>query len=477
MATRYALLDGDSVRLANGTEESPYSTPLDGSHDQATFSARSGSSRRRILSAETVAPDVYFPIEIMSREYSGHLLLATELAARGRNAVMGHKGRVVDAMQRATRGGLLFYKHTWNRAWSDDRHAFVGQDPESGISLADYADFHASGRIDFRDSPTRGQFCFGPDDFEFLTHHSPEAADRIFPTGSPRISLWGRDGDIYYAKAASQIAARYGRFVLFASAAGGFPHENVLAGAGMTTAAWKEASAGHSFFGLARRAAEKLDVPVIIRPHPAESWTAWADLIAPIRNLYLEKVFDLSAWTRNAIAVVHPGESTAALEAVVAGCPAISTGSYPSDLMVPLSHVSRDPDHLIDLIRSAFSGTLPAIVTSEAAVVVRRKLYHPIEGAAQRIADVLDVIAPVAGQSGLRPATRWRSAQMSVVRSFRRTDSEDGEHLGRTMAPNYKRPPLSLARVRRDVESAAAVLGRSAVNVNQLGENCFVLSR
>ena len=95
------------------------------------------------MSAETVAPEVYFPIEIMSREYSGHLLLATELATRGRRAILGHKGPVAKVMRRASRGGLLFYKNTRLPSWSDDRHALVGQDPEAGISHADYADFYA----------------------------------------------------------------------------------------------------------------------------------------------------------------------------------------------------------------------------------------------------------------------------------------------------------------------------------------------
>lgn len=430
-----------------------------------------------------IAPDVYFPIEIVNREYAGQLLLATELVTRGRTAIIGHKGPVAEAMRTADRGGLLFYKNARMPTWADGRHAFVGQDPESGISILDYADFYANGRTDLTGSRTRGQFCFGPDEYDFLRSKHPEFADRIFLTGSPRVSLWGRAGDGYQAKAAASIEARYGPFVLFASAAGGFGHERIHADAGRTddeTAdVWDRQASGHHFFSCAKRAAEVLDVPVIVRPHPAESWNAWNRLVGPVDNLYLESAFELAAWTRGAFAVVHPGESTAALEAVIAGRPAISSGSYASSLALPISHIASDPDHLIELLLAALTGGLPRFVSPEAEAIVRRKVLHPVEGAAQRIADVLDRILPVDGPSGLkrqRSTLRGRACALASGKRFRVVDDES--QLGRTQPTAYKRPPLTLARVRRDVESASSTLGTTQpISVSQYAPNCFVLHR
>ena len=430
-----------------------------------------------------IAPDVYFPLEIVTREYAGQLLLATELASRGRTAVIGHKGRVAEAMRAADRGGLLFYKHASFPSWADERHAQVGQDPESGISILDYADFYAEGRTNLTGSRTRGQFCFGPDEYDFLRSKHPDFTDRIFLTGSPRVSLWGRAGGGYHAEAVVAIKARYGSFVLFASAAGGFGHESVYAAAGLTndeTAdVWNQQSSGQHFFSCAKRAAEALDVPVIIRPHPFESWNAWNNLVEPVDNLYLENAFELAAWTRSALAVAHPGESTAALEAVVAGRPAISTGSYDSSLALPISHIATNPDHLVELLHGAVAGGLPRFVSAEARALVQRKVLHPIEGAAQRIADVLDQILPADGPSGLE---RERSTLRNRARAFtsgtRSRTVDDESQLGRTQPTAYKRPALTLSRVRRDVECLASTLGTTQpISVSQYAPNCFVLRR
>lgn len=430
-----------------------------------------------------IAPDVYFPLEIVTREYAGQLLLATELVARGRTVIIGHKGRVAEAMRTADRGGLLFYKNAHFPAWADERHVLVGQDPESGISILDYADFYAIGRTNLTGSRTRGQFCFGPDEYDFLMSRHPEFADRIFLTGSPRVSLWGRSGDGYHAKTAAAIEARYGTFVLFASSSGGFHHEKIHAAAGLTdedsTDIWSRRTSGHHFFSCAKRAAEALDVPVIVRPHPNESWNAWNRLVGPVDNLYLESVFELAAWTRSALAVVHSGDSTAALEAVVAGRPAISTGSYASAIALPISHIAADPDHLVELLHRAITGGLPRFVSSEAEEIVRRKILHPTEGAAQRIADVLDRILPAHGPSGLgrqRSTLRDRARAFASGTRFRAVDDE--LQLGRTQPTAYKRPALTLSRVRRDIESLTSTLGTlQPISVSQHAPNCFVLHR
>lgn len=425
-----------------------------------------------------IAPDVYFPLEIVTREYPGQLLLATELATRGRTAVIGHKGQVAETMRAADRGGLLFYKNAHFPEWAEARHTLVGQDPEAGFAVLDYGAFYASTRVDLADSPSQAQFCFGPDEHDFLTDKHPDLAERIFLTGSPRVSLWGRDGDAYYTRTAAAIDGRFGSFVLFASSGNAMLHnEELLRSMGETTDWWNERTGAHAFFSSARRAAEALDVPVVIRPHPLESWTAWNRLIAPIENLHLEHVFELAAWTRGACAVVHPGESAAVLEAVVAGRPAISTAIDPTSL--PISYLAEDDDHLIELLRMAIEGELSPFVSQEAEQIVRRKVLHPVEGAAQRIADVLDRILPADGPSGLarqRSTLRDRARAFASGARFRAVDDES--QLGRTQPTTYKRPPLTLARVRRDVESATSTLGtRQPISVSQYAPNCFVLRR
>lgn len=421
---------------------------------------------------DPVAPDVYFPIEIVSREYAGHVLLATELALRGRTAVIGHKGAVATVMREAERPGLLFYKNARVPSWADPRHALVGLDPEAGIAYGDYADFFAVRGVVSTTSPSRAQFCFGPDDHDFLVTRFPDLAQRIHLTGAPRVSLWGADGDTFYADDCDRILAHYGRVVLFTSS-GGFSDERDLESTGQEpTATWAAAAHAHDFLARARSVALHLDVPVVIRPHPVDSWRAWQEAVRDVPNLFVESVFDLSAWTRAAHAVVHPGTSTAAIESVCAGVPAISTSSNIHPAFIPdrLSHVAEDVDDLIGLLGRARHGELATLPSDESRTLLERKLLHPLEGATQRIADVIDTAVPFSGPSSVTLKSRGRPARLLRRR-------EPAIPLGRPHVRPYKRDDIHVSRVERDVERAGAILGRPGeVRVRELSPNCFAIT-
>lgn len=419
-----------------------------------------------------VAPDVYFPIEIVSREYAGHVLLAVELALRGRTAVVGHKGAVAAVMRAAERPGLLFYKNDNLRSWADPRHATVGLDPEAGISYGDYADFFKGRKVVSATSPSRAQFCFGPDDHGFLVTRFPDLAQRIHLTGAPRVSLWGAEGDVFYADDRDRILAHYGRVILFTSS-GGFVHERYLKLRGQDSRTqWAAPGPANHFLSLVRSTAEQSDAPVVVRPHPSDSWRAWQEAVRDVPNLFVESVFDLSAWTRAAHAVVHPGTSTAAIESVCAGVPAISTSSniHPSFITDRLSYVAEDAQDLVRILRLAQRGELATLPSDESRTLLERKLLHPLEGATQRIADAIDAAVPFSGPTSVSLKSRGRPARL-----LRRREPE--MPLGRPHVRPYKRDDIHVSRVKRDVERAIAILRRPGeVQVHELSPNCFVIT-
>jgi surface carbohydrate biosynthesis protein len=418
-----------------------------------------------------VGPDVFLPIEIVPREYSGHLLLAVELASRGRRAVIGHKGPVARSMVRAERAGLLFYKNDRTPDWASGLpHARVGLDPEAGIVYERYADFHTRRGNIRGDSSTRAFFCFGRDDHDFLVGQYPGLADRFHLTGAPRVALWGPSGLRFHAADSAAIRARFGDFVLFASS-GGFRHERLLGREGkQPDRSWDAADHAHHFLERALAVARESGLGVVVRPHPTDSWAAWHDVARHVENLEVSTAHDLAAWTRAAVAVVQPGKSTAAFEAVCGGIPAISTESQPelTNVATRISHRADTTAEVLALVERARSGSLPVLPDRSAEELLGRKLHHPIEGAAQRVADVLDAVVPFEGSSGLRR-----------LRSPRRTRRGRKQHdpLGSSEPPPFKRPPLLLERVEQDVQTALEVLGRSdAVRVRPDGDDCFVLT-
>jgi surface carbohydrate biosynthesis protein len=421
---------------------------------------------------EPVAPDVYFPIEIMSREYSGHVLLAVELAARGRTSIIGHKGPVARAMHETRQPGLLFYKNARLPGWADDRHALVGLDPEAGIVYLDFKDFFDVRSVMADASPSLAQFCFGPDDHEFLVRRFPTLSNRVHLTGAPRVSLWGDDGKIFHRNDIARIAEHFGHVLVFASS-GGFTHERYVEHEGQEPQSiWSVADHAHHFFRMAEAAARAFEVPVVIRPHPSDSWVAWRKVAAAIPNLHVESGFDLAAWTRCAHAIVHPGTSTAAFESVSAGVPAISTGSSPEGPNAAglISHTARDEQHLLELLANAITDDLPTFPSESAEATFRRKIRHPLDGAASRIADVLDAVVPYEGSSGIRLPRRLR-----LPAFLRRGDA--GPSFDRPDVRPFKRDPIPLGRLERDVSRAAEVLGHpDRFRVRQLSADCFVIT-
>ncbi len=429
----------------------------------------------------SISPDVFFPIEIMSREYAGHILLAVELASRGRTSVIGHKGRVARVMERAGNRGLLFYKTSrggptdeyWNQSWASGggKQNFVGQDPEAGIVYTDYQDFFSQ-RPSFREGSTsRAQFCFGPDDYTFLANKFPRHLNRIHPTGSPRLSLWGKDGDTFYAEDSALIRERFGRCVLFASS-GGFTHERYLKMQRLDPEReWSAATQGWHFASMALRAAREFDIPVIVRPHPTDSWTAWSRFSAEIDNLYVTTAFDLGAWTRISRAVVQPGGSTAAFEAVCAGIPAISTQTaVGQSVPAEISHKADNETNLLELLDAALLGTLSVYPTPKSEALVRSKVLHPLSGAAHRIADVIDAVAQFDGPSAVSRKRRLLSTQRRSTRGY-------GTRIDFEVQEPFKRPILPLERVEKDTQRALDILGRKDhLRIHQLDESCFRLS-
>ena len=422
----------------------------------------------------TVSPDLYFPLEITTREYAGHVLLGTEMAARGRTVVIGHKGPVTRIARAAQRRGVVFYKNsTMPPDLARTRHELVGMDPEAGIVYRDFSDFLQRRAVVRRDSPNRAQFCFGPDDHDVLISKFPDLRHRIHLTGSPRVELWGPSGTDFYAVAMRQIRERYGDFALFTSS-GGFGHEKVLGWRGADPkTTWERAEHAHHFFRMAE-AAVKAGLNVVVRPHPADSWVAWQSVVSNAPRMHIDSTFDLTAWARVAQVVVHPGKSTAAVEAVCAGTPTISTqSSLVTNVATDLSHLASDADHLAQLITEAEDGRLQTFPTPDAQMLLSRKLLQPLEGATLRVADVLDSTLPCEGPTGVRfRKERLRGRLMRLL-----SRQQPRRMLGDQRPRPFKRDPLLLESVEQDVMASLTILNRKDdLRVRQLTENCFALS-
>jgi surface carbohydrate biosynthesis protein len=424
------------------------------------------------------APDVYFPLEITAREYAGSLLMAVELAERGFSAIVGHKSRVLSAMAHAPRTGVLFFKGGHDGGFRNSSgHLQVGLDPEAGIVYPDFADFFRRRKALSDLSTTAAQFCYGADDHRFLTQQFPELADRFHRVGTPRVQAWGPDGEPLYRDALRDIRRRYGRFILLVGSGGALheayrgPSDPVAAAGSWRSTRGDDASANDRLVQLAGRVSAELEVTVVIRPHPVESWDMWLSIVRQRPKVFVEGAFDLSAWVRAAQVVVHSGKSTAAFEAAMVGTPSI--GLLPSDTRgdwVPdlLSYPAHDLDSAVELVRRAIDETLAPLPTPAAKDLLDRKIDRPEVRPTVRAAEVLE------GLVDLSSGSTWGRGDVRQVRGRRRLRGPRSEHLG--AVPPFKRWPLTVPRIRRDVHAVAEAWGlRRTPKVLGLGKDCVLI--
>ncbi len=431
------------------------------------------------MNEDTCAPDIYFPIEIPTREYAGTVLLAVELASQGFSCVIGRKGEISRLMSAVRRKGLIFYKHGRRIHWTENYHSLVGQDPEAGVSWLRFEDFAlgtetTSGRTAiYPNARHRAQFCFGPDDYEFLRSQHPDQAGIIHLTGSPRASLWGADGDVFYRDQAEAIKERFGNPIVFTSS-GGFEHERYLEHGDKDRATtWAAASGAIGLLERAKAVARETGFRVVVRPHPGESFTAWAEATADEPRITVTSALDLAAWIRASAAIVHAGTSTSALEAACGGVPAISAETedgrhYLSPL---ISHRAESQERLLELVTQAAQGQLAPIPDSEAQRLLEQKLLHPLSGAARRIADVIVSIVPFAGPTAIQTPRAGLTRPIKRFVQKRRAAPLD---LAPSANARFKGQLPTLDQVERDVESAARIGGHKArCNVVPHGKDLF----
>jgi surface carbohydrate biosynthesis protein len=151
-----------------------------------------------------------------------------------------------------------------------------------------------------------------------------------------------------------------------------------------TINAWLETqrSAMQQFIELARRLARRLpDVDFVYRPHPFESVDTYSGCFDGIPNLQLIKQGTIQGWIFRASAIVHCGSSTA-IDAALAGIPALAPSWIPSHLQLPTVEAASiacgSEDELADHVRAAVAGEpTPA---NPAVDEIIRDWYFAIDG-------------------------------------------------------------------------------------------------
>jgi surface carbohydrate biosynthesis protein len=457
--------------------------------------------------------NIYIKMEILVRELEGRTLLGLIAAERGHRAVVG---RMTDFFTPATftlPPGIYHDKAltpTSRKLAQFERIHRAGslitsQDEEHGLAHASYAGF-AQRRFG---SDTLGRahrvFTWGQHDLDGIAEHHPDHRELLVATGSPRVDLWARKFDAYFAGQAPPEVPRDRPFVLVSSnfhAGGSIPFcDRNRSSRDPSEASYspdaerfwylKEAEDFRILADLIpalRSVASQLpDVDVIIRPHPKEDVRAWRQLVPPSSGVHVVQSGSIGPWIRAAAAVVYNG-CTSGFESAVVGTPPIvfePPGVSRGQVVNDLARRASTTDQLITLVREAVTHrtearTIDKWMPPGGPEILRRRFADAGRAtAAERIVDEWEALAARSHLQDAQSDTRIDGSQRRATRRVRlqslaRTARQVG--VATRSNSNVKFAPLGHDDVTTVVDGLRTGLDRfHGVEMSMIGRHAFEL--
>lgn len=452
---------------------------------------------------------IYLPLEIVTREYAGKLLVALELAAKGYHAVIGHKGPVNKAALNARPPGIYYYKSAGLGiktrpeflSWiTKNKFITVVQDEEAGIAHENFSDFFKIRRGLEHFKNRNAFFCWGIDEYKFLAERYPENQRKLYLSGSPRTFLWTPEAKQYHNEEMKIIRKQYGEYYLFVS---NFTYgNNILPEKDHIKRLLNKFGDSQDSLALIRQRVEQdkrllkqfasaaimvrlaFGKPVIIRPHPKEDKSTWKGILNNNPGIHVQTQLDLNAWIRGARAVIQNGCTTAIEARCGRSVPVFAYAEDPMD-------ITNRPNGFPNLIARQAVGMKelrnllenmdniwPAFLQKSPDSVLDQKVVRPPEGSPRVIADIISSLAEKAGglYSGnlpMRPGGVYSSlnrARKSLKKMIFKMDTP-------SRISNNKRRPITLQQVALDIGRASEVLNfdGDVFFVREIYDNCYLI--
>jgi surface carbohydrate biosynthesis protein len=432
---------------------------------------------------------VYLPLEIFKREYIGKLILAVVLAGENVPVIIGNKNSVIKQAQKSWAPGVFFEKSS--KADLGMMHLdrlkkklfkIVAQDEESGISFT-HIDTFANDRffknINFFDK----FFCWGNRDYEYIK--SVYKYDNIELTGSPRTTLWGKLGFIYWEKEITQIKAIHDDYILVVSnlSFGNGILEPKLMNSiqrqfgGKTYSSQYiekyadfESELFNKLVEIIKLIVLKTDFDVIVRLHPTEKSDLWERLFKSNDRVNISSEGEIDPFVLASSSIIHTS-STVAYQAISVGIPTYSIDQFisKSDDLTSLpnrfSIRAKDLDELCLQISQKTQNSL------EVAELVEDELIHDmgslssVHTMSRVIKDLIDELEGLKFKAifrlifinlGIR-IELWISEGKSSLGFLLKRQSKAGK-INFTNLGSTKRPEIQIRKIEADVEKICQIL-------------------
>ncbi|WP_156098521.1 surface carbohydrate biosynthesis protein [Thermopetrobacter sp. TC1] len=426
------------------------------------------------------------PIDIKSREFDARLLHALVALERGWTVITGSKTLINRAIWRLPRGVYLFSTMAQGRLFlarmlKKMGYATIGWD-EEGLVYAD-RDLYLAQRISVETMRLMDSVhAWGQAHAEDLREVAMAAGHEVKVSGNPRLDLLKPRLRPLYAKETERIKSRFGNFLLVATNFS-WANPHVITEDKTRDADRFRAEGAQSYIAYQRRMkqafidaldviAPKVDLRIIVRPHPVENMQAWTDLAQRHENILIERSGAIIPWILASNALLH-SNSTTGVEARLLDKPAIafvpfSAPRHESPLPNGVSIRVTTAQELLDIVLSIQNGDIPD--TQEQDALLARYVHMQDDLCAYTFvkeAERLWQTPPPA--SALTPLLRMHLFLRHGVKSLRYNHPRDIHR--RNIYPDTS---LSEIEKRMD-EIARAARIDAKYDINVIGKNIYKL--
>ena len=328
--------------------------------------------------------NIYLHVETTIRELDSKLLLATLAASRGHEVIISDIEGIEKGIIRGMLAPGIYHTKSLTAVRSKiERHQSIidkgnlitSIDEESGLAWHGYETFARTRFSEKTIKDASGVFGWGNEDVDTLKQVYPKYSYKIHRTGSPRVDLWKLKLAEYWGTP-SETPNR--PFLLVVSnmtyANSVMPFFNIISkeqqrghyerNPGLFLENFKEASekfriTGEFIEAIQHLAKNNNDYDIVLRPHQNENIEAWRVYLKGIPNVHVIRQGSISAWVKNAFAVMHNG-CTTALEATVSGKPVLTyipfKQKYPREFANELGYPVKSPEELSVKVNAIFEG-------------------------------------------------------------------------------------------------------------------------
>ncbi|OGV65321.1 MAG: hypothetical protein A2283_05930 [Lentisphaerae bacterium RIFOXYA12_FULL_48_11] len=442
---------------------------------------------------------IFLPIEIKAREFHSKILFSLFATEYGFEVILGGQNELVERMPRFSRGiyidkSTAITKRAWYRHFRSLGNHIAAWDEEGLIYFSDDV-YHATRMDKECFDQADAFFAWGPHEVRTILSRYPDAADKVIPTGNPRMDLLRPEFRGYCAPRVDALKKQYGPIILINT---NFPIYNNFKGfdAGLKIFDAYPLATYHEFksqfYEFTRKGYEGFmaAVPeirkafpehtIVIRPAPVENATPWIERFGNQPRTVITKEGNVVEWIQAADAVVQ-FNCTTGVEAFLLGVPVIAYRCVRSDTLetelpnaCSLEAFSQEEliaqlRYAIEVIRSGKASFVPR--PDQQAII--NAYFSKLDGptACEQILGVLSklefVPQPVTMEEVSLPKKIWRA----ILRLVRRPDPEAVRYY------NEKFPGLSVEEVRGVADRFSKAVGRfNRVSISSAGRNIVRIS-